>query len=472
MARMPHRNDIRRVGLARLALACLAAVGTFAFACSAPPVPPATPAGATTVTLFEGARVIPGDGSTPLDAAAFVVEDGRITQLGRQGEVTAAGATRVDLTGKTVIPALVDAHSHIGYVKGLTSSPANYTRDNILDHMRRFAYHGVAASQAMGSDFGELPFALRDELARGTDPNAARFLTAGRGLAPLAEISPANMRHAAYVVTTEAGARAAVGELAARGVRIVKTWVDDRGGTIEKLTPELYTAIIDEAHRHKMRVAVHSTGLADAKALLRAGIDIFAHMISDVDDELVTLFKEHPDTVVLPTLPAPRLAVFAPQFDPVAPLLAETILPAQIARARAQREAASPAARAAAEANWERLARGVARLHAAGVRLGLGTDGGGQNGGFIGWTAHAELENLVAAGLTPADVLTIATRNTAAILELDDLGGITVGKSADFIVLDADPLTDITNTRRIADVYLRGARVDRPALRAAFAVSH
>ncbi len=469
MARMAHDTGLTRVGLARHALAVSALA--IAWACAAPSVPPATPAAAATATIFEGARVITGDGSVAIEDGAIVVDGGRITRVGRRGDVTAAGATRVDLAGKTVIPALVDAHSHIGYVKGLTSSPANYTRENILDHMRRFAYHGVAASQAMGSDFGELPFAVRDELARGADANAARFLTAGRGLAPLAEISPANMRHAAYVVTTEAGARAAVGELAARGVRIVKTWVDDRGGTIEKLTPELYTAIIDEAHRHKMRVAVHSTGLVDAKALLRAGIDIFAHMIGDVDDELVTLFKEHPETVVLPTLPAPRLAVHAPQFDPVAPLLAETILPAQIARVRAQRESASPAARAAAGANWERLARGVARLHAAGVRLGLGTDGGGQNGGFIGWTAHAELENLVAAGLTPADAITIATRNTAAILELEDLGAIAPGKSADFVVLDASPLADITNSRRIADVYLRGVKVDRAGLRAGFATA-
>lgn len=436
-------------------------------ACSEPPIVDAPPSPSASV-VYEGARLITGAGTAPLEDSAFVVDGDRFVRVGRRGEIDAAGGSRVDLRGKTVIPALVDAHSHIGYVKGLTSGPANYTRENILDHMHRFAYHGVAASQAMGSDFGELPFTIRDELASGADPNAARFLTAGRGLAPLTEISPANMRHAAYPVTTEQGARAAVDELAARGVSIVKTWVDDRGGTIEKLPPHLVRAIVDAAHARGMRVAVHATGLADAKDLLRAGIDIFAHMMSEVDEELVTLFRAHPGAVVLPTLPAPRLAVYAPQFDPPAPLLAETITSAQIFRATHQRAEMSHAARTRAAHTWSTLAAGVARLHAAGVRLGLGTDGGGQNGGFLGWTAHAELENLVAAGLSPSDVITLATRNTAEILKLDDLGTVAPGKSADFVVLDANPLEDITNSRRIADVYLRGRRVDRVALRASF----
>lgn len=453
-----------------LARAALAAAAVTVVGCSTPrPAPPDVRVGRTVV--YEGARLISGDGDAAIEDSAFAVEDGRFVHVGRRGEwATPADAVRVDLAGKTVMPALVDAHSHIGYVKGMSSGPANYTRENILDHMHRFAYHGVAATHAMGSDFGDLPFAVRDELLAGADPNAARFLTAGRGLAPPSEIAPSNMRHAAFVVTTPEGARASVGELASRGVRIVKTWVDDRGGSnTQKLAPDLYRAIIDEAHARGMRVAVHATGLHDAKDLLRAGVDIFAHMISDVDEELMALFKEHPGTVVLPTLPAPRLAVYAPHLDPPAPLLAETISAAQIGRARNQIAAQTPQARAEARAAWNKLSVGLSRLHKAGVTLGLGTDGGGQNGGFIGWTAHAELENLVAAGLAPAEVVSIATRNTARILELDDLGGVAVGKSADFIVLEANPLEDITNTRRIADVYLRGVRVDRVALRSSFA---
>ena len=425
----------------------------------------------TPTVLYEGARLIVGDGSAPIERAAFLVENGRFTRVGRQGEVQApAGATRVDLAGKTVMPALIDAHSHIGYMKDLTSGPQNYTRENILDHMHRFAYFGVAASQAMGSDFGELPFQIREELRAGADPNAARFLTAGRGLAPLEEISPNNMRHAAYVVTTVEGARADVQELAQRKVPLVKMWVDTRGGTVKTLTPDLYGAILDEAHRHGMRVAVHATGLADAKNLLRAGIDVFGHMIGDVDDELIGLFTQHPGTSILLALSAPRRVVSAPWLNPPHPLIRETVSPAQIKRLQDRLAGQKPEEATQARQAWDRLARGVRLLAAAGVKIGVGTDGGGQTGDqFVGWTMHAELENMVAAGMTPAQVLVAATRNSAEILGLDELGTVSAGKSADFLVLDANPLDDITNTRRIAKVFLRGHDVDRGKLRAAWA---
>src|SRR5437667_8533047 len=176
---------------------------------SASPVQSQAPA--ITVTVLEGARLITGDGSAPIENSAIVVENNRITAVGRRGDVAVPpGAARGDRTGKTVIPALIDAHSHIGYMRNLTSGPQNYTRENILDHMHKFAYFGVAASMAMGSDFGDLPFQLRDEIQAGKYPAAARFLTAGRGLAPVDEIKPNNMRHSAYLVTTEEDARAGV----------------------------------------------------------------------------------------------------------------------------------------------------------------------------------------------------------------------------------------------------------------------
>lgn len=416
------------------------------------------------IAAFEGARLIAGSGGAPLEDSVILVDRGWIVSVGRRGEVQIpAAATRVDVTGKTIIPALVDAHSHIGYQKGTSTSVRNYTRENIIDHLHRFAFYGVAATQSMGSDFGDLPYAVRSETVAGQDPDAARFLTAGRGLAPLSEIDDANMRHAAFVVTTEEGARASVRELAARGVTLVKTWVRAE----PKMPPALYGALIDEAHRNNIRVAVHATALADAKPLLRAGVDVFAHMLDDVDDEVIELFKQHPKTVVIPALSAPRLPVHAPYLaEPVHPLLAATVPPDHIKMVRDRLAAMSPEEKRRAQEAWESLARGVKRLKAAGVKLGLGTDGGGQNGGYVGWTAQAELENLVAAGLSPMEVIVLATRDTADILRLDELGTVAPGKSADFIVLDANPLADITNTRRISRVYLRGHEVDRTRLAA------
>jgi imidazolonepropionase-like amidohydrolase len=185
-----------------------------------------------------------------------------------------------------------------------------------------------------------------------------------------------------------------------------------------------------------------------------------------VDDEAVQLFKQHPNTSILLALGGPRRTIYAPWIDPPHPLVRDTVSPEQIKRLRDRLAGATPDALERGRASWDRLASGIRKLNAAGVRIGVGTDGGGQQGDqFIGWTMHTEMENMVAAGMTPAQVLVAATRTSAAILGLDELGMVASGKSADFVVLDANPLDDITNSRRIAGVYLRGRQVDRARLR-------
>jgi len=425
-------------------------------ACSSPAPTAEQQAATATATLFEGARLITGDGSAPIEDAAFLIESDTITRVGKKGEIQPpAGAARVDLTGKTVMPALVDAHSHLGYtdVKRNTTAAGNYTRVNLVDHLERYAYYGIAATLSMGVDRGEIPYEVRAEPV----PGAALFRTAGSGIAlPNAGPGAEYRKDAAYGVTTEAEARKAVQELAARKVDIVKIWVDDRDGTVKKLPPPMYRAIIDEAHKNNLRVVAHIFDLDDAKELLRSGIDGFAHGIrdKDIDEEFMTLITQHPSVFVIPNLPDRGIA----QDDG---WLSETVPADEVRRAREALAKRTPAQVKQSADLFGVQARNLAKLNAAGVTIGFGTDAGVS----VGWPAHGELADMVTAGMSPSQVIVAATKTSAAILKLDQLGGIAPGKSADFIVLNGNPLDDITNTRRIDRVYLRGQALDRTALK-------
>jgi len=405
------------------------------------------------------------DGTPPIETSAILVENGSFVRIGRMGQIALPrGGRRVDLMGKTVMPALVDAHAHLGYMKDLSIGPDNYTRENLVDHLQRHAYFGVAAGSTWGSDFGDMPFQVQRDLI----PNAARFVTLGRGLTTPREGTPENMRQNAYVIGTENDARQAVDDLAKHNVKMVKTWVQDRPAGIAKLAPSLYRAMIDEAHKHNQKVVVHATALADVKDLLRAGVDGLAHLPNDIDPELLSLLKERPSVFFTPTLGTNRRTIYHPWLDPVESLVRDTVSPAQINRLKDRFDQTPPDARDRARQSWEKAASIFKTFVAQGVRIGLGSDAGGMSGDqFIGWTAHTEIENFVDAGMAPAQAIVACTKVSAEILSLQNvLGTVTTGKSADFLVLDANPLDDIRSTRRISKVYLRGQEVDRDALRA------
>jgi imidazolonepropionase-like amidohydrolase len=404
---------------------------TLMSACGGSPAEPEAPP--TDAIAYEGARLIIGDGEV-VENGTLVVERDRLVAVGAADAVEVpAGAARVDLSGRTVMPTIVDTHVHL-----------RETREERIEDLRRKAYYGVGVVLSLGRGVGDMAFQLREEVI----PGAARYRTVGRGItAP----EPGRTEVPSWI-TTEAEARAAVQELVPQNVDMVKIWVDDRGGQFDKLSPELYGAVIDEAHQHGLRVTAHVYTLEDAKGLLRAGLDAFAHGIRDmdVDDDVIQLFQERPHVVLVPNLPGNGLAADLSW-------LSGTIPADQLAEMQA-RSVDRPAAQEA----FGIQARNLARLSAEGVTIGFGTDGG------AGWSPHAEMEDMVLAGMSPADVLIAATSTSAEMLALDDLGTLEVGKSADFVVLDANPLDDITNTRRITEVYLRGEAVDRPTLSAAW----
>src|SRR5437899_2960086 len=224
--------------------------------------------------LYEGARLIPGDGSQPFTSGAMLVENGVITKVGVKGAVSAPrAALRVDLTGKTIMPTLINAHGHPGFQRGLTYSADNFTRENIIDDLNRALYFGVAAVQSQGIEKGEVMYQIRADQEEGK-LGGARLHIAGRGIgAPNAGPGGAAYAGIAYEVTTEDQGRKGVQELAAKEVNLVKIWVDDRNGRAPRLPPNLFKAIIDEGHKHGLQVNAHVFYYTDAVELVNGGID-------------------------------------------------------------------------------------------------------------------------------------------------------------------------------------------------------
>ena len=377
-------------------------------------------------TVFENGTVIIGDGKV-FNNASVVVAGDRITQVGPASSIKApAGATRVSLAGKTLMPAIVDTHVHTS-----TTAP------ELENDLRQRAIWGVSAALSMGLDGTDVPFAQRAKLT----PGLARLYLAGRGIT-----APEKGRtEVPFWITTPEEGRKAVQENAAKKVDIIKIWVDDRDGKFPKLTPPLYSAVIDEAHKQKLRVSAHIFSLEDAKGLLKAGIDSFAHGIRDrdMDDEAVALLKARPAFVLIPNMPDRGV------------VQDYSWLKGRIEDAALQKIQAGATDRPQVAATWAIQGRNLKKMSDAGVKITVGTDGN------TPWAPHVEMADMVAAGMTPAQVLVAATRNGAEFLRIPNTGTIAPGMIADLIVLDANPLDDITNTRKISAVYLRGAAVDR-----------
>ena len=426
--------------------------------------------GSQTVALI-GARLIDGTGEPPLENSALVIQGETLSAVGLGASVKFPDDTAViDCHGQTIIPGLISDHSHVGLVDGISVKPENYNQQNILRQLKQYEAYGVTGVTALGLN-GSLFYQLRDEQHAGKSPGADLF-GAFRGIgaplgAPPAAMIPAGPDQL-YRPETPAEARTAVREIVAGHPDLVKIWVDDLLGTSPKMKPEIYEAVIDEAHRAGCRVAAHIYYLADAKAVLRAGVDIIAHGVRDqpVDAEFINEMKAR-STWYIATINLDECSyIFAEQPDwTKEPFFQNALQPALKAQlsdpAYLEKTLKSPRVPIFKKAVATNQAN-VKALYDAGVKVAFGTDSGAIPPRIPGFAEHRELQLMVGSGLTPLQAINCATSRAAALLGLTDRGELKPGKLADFIVLTANPLDDISNTEKITAVWHRGKKVAGP----------
>jgi imidazolonepropionase-like amidohydrolase len=421
-------------------------------------------------TALRGARVIDGRGGAPVDNATIVIRDGRIVAIGPSaGTPVPGGAEVVDYTGKTIIPGLISNHSHVGIFIGLKAAPENYNRDAILMQLKQLEAYGVTTVMALGLN-SPLFYELRPEVQAGRLPGADLF-GADQGIGvgggqPFGGNPPVGENQVSRPDTVER-ARESIRQMAARKTDMVKIWVDAAGGLMPKMPAEVYSAVIDEAHKNGIRVAAHIYDLDDAKAIVRAGVDIIAHGVRDkpVDAEFIDLMKARSVWYISTMVLDYTGYIFAEQPSWMRePFLQRALHPAVRAQfddpAYRERTLALPAtakSKAAVATNKQNLKT----LHDAGVRIGFGSDSGvGLR--IPGVAEHLELALMVEAGLTPMQAIVNATANAAGLLKLDDRGVLASGKLADLVVLNGDPTVDIGNSRKLHAVWHRGRKVAGP----------
>lgn len=395
---------------------------------------------------FTGARIIDGTGAPAVENGVLVVRDGRIEAVGAADAVeTPPDAEQIDLGGRTIMPGLVNAHGHVNDVRGLASDPAFYTEEHVESQLGLYARYGVTTVFSLGGD-GPAGVAVRDRQREDPDLNRARFFLSGN--IPTGPTPEEAVEQAVQAI-----------EL---GADIVKIRVDDNLGASTKMTPETYQAVIDTAHERGLRLAAHLYYLEDAKGLLDAGADLLAHSVRDteVDDEFIAQLRES-GVCYCPTLMR-EVSTYVyesrPDWFDDAFFLKEAApeVVAALEDPAFQERQRNSASAQTYKAQLEVAKANLKALSDAGVPIAMGTDTG-PAARFQGYFEHGELSLMVESGLSPMETIVAATSGAARCMEVDaDLGSLEAGKWADFLVLGANPLDDIGNTRTLESVYIAG----------------
>jgi imidazolonepropionase-like amidohydrolase len=418
------------------------------------------------VRVLRGFTLIDGTGKAAAPNSAMIIDAGRITWIGSVSSLKApAGAEAVDLTGRYVMPGLIDLHGHFGITVGMNQDAKQYSRQTVEHDLKTYASYGVTTVQSLGLD-SDLIFDIRAQ-QHASRPTMTRVFTAGQGFAYEGGIGGAISFPGVPgpILKTVADVEPAVAEQARKHVDIIKFWTDDNLGKAKRMPNEMSKEIIESAHRHGIRVIAHVFYLEDAKRLTEFGVDALAHIVRDkpVDQELINSMKRHNTWQAAATLSREvALTVYTKTPDFISdPFFTKGVTPDVITTLRSAEYQQKMASDPNLQKYKESLEIGKKNLKAladGGVRYGMGTDTG-VPGRFQGYFDHLELQEMVEAGLTPMQVIMAATKSGAEFLKAKDLGTLQVGKWADLIVLSKNPLDDIKNTRTITDVYIAGNTV-------------
>jgi imidazolonepropionase-like amidohydrolase len=425
--------DLKKISSRAAALSAAILLSLVAFRGSAAGQSPSTG------QAWVGARIIDGTGNPAIEHGTLLIRDGHIAAVGKHVKVP-AGVETIDASGKTIIPGLINAHGHV----------------NREDQLGLYLRDGITTVLSLG---GDKEFALREYCAKAAPGTAPRLYVAGL-------IQDSSVIPGAVAVKTPEEARKSVDELIRNKPDFVKVRIDDFRGARQKMSPEVYGAAIDEAHKNGYRTAAHIVLLDDAKGVLRAGVDYIAHSVRDreVDQEFIRLMKKQ-HVSYSPTLTR-ELAVFTYAETPAFfndPFFLKEADAAEIAKM--QEPKLQNTMRTDPSALWykEHMAvamRNLKTVSDAGITIAMGTDSGGGPGRFQGYFEHLELEYETKAGLSPMQALVSATSGAAKTINISkQVGTLQKGKLADFVVLTANPLDDIKNTRAIESVWIGGVRV-------------
>jgi imidazolonepropionase-like amidohydrolase len=398
-------------------------------------------------TAFIGATIIDGNGGEPIRNGVLLIKEGHIVAVGPKEIVNIPENTTItDVAGKTIIPGLINAHGHVGEVKGIESG--HYSAENIKDNLSIYARYGVTTVVSLGGDGkeAELFRAVNDSV---TTPCARLFIAGAiiTGKTPEEAVAITNLNDS-------------------MGVDFMKIRVDDNLGTAPKMSPEIYTAVIRRSHELGYKVASHMYYLEDARKLVEAGSDMLAHSVRDlpVDDTFIQLLKEK-KTPYCPTLTR-EFSTFV--YGDTAGFFSDPFfqqeydsLTVQPLKDPVRQEKIRTSQSAIIYEKQLPVAMGnLKTLHDAGIPIVFGTDSGVPTR-FIGYFEHLELGMMAEAGLTPMQIIVSATKNPAEYLGLKKVGILVPGNYADFILLNADPLMDIQNSKKISAVFIGGVEVIR-----------